>query len=171
MLVQFSTAVLPGRCGHGTSQVKDMLHVPSGCSFAHKHLKMMTHASQFYKDNWKTLNLHIPFQNKRRNALFGDRIGYILQYPNIAFSKITALRLSPQAQEETHPILQLGCESTVTVDGNIEKWLNDMEGYTYHLPQDLKVLSPRLLILDETIDEICVICKQEGEIYCHRKAH
>eukprot|EP00957_Ditylum_brightwellii_P035863 2717978-Ditylum_brightwellii.AAC.1 len=36
-----------------TGQVKDMLHVPSSRSFAHKLLKMITHASQYYKDNWK----------------------------------------------------------------------------------------------------------------------
>ena len=32
-------------------------------------------------------------------------------------------------------------------------------------------MSAWLLIHDQTIDEICVIHKQEGEIYCHKKAH
>eukprot|EP00957_Ditylum_brightwellii_P023720 1789762-Ditylum_brightwellii.AAC.1 len=51
------------------------------------------------------------------------------------------------------------CLGLVTIDHTIEKWLNDMEGYIYHLPQERKVLSPQLLIADETIDAICVVHK------------
>ena len=66
---------------------------------------------------------------------------------------------------------RLGCETTMMLDNNIDRWLFDVQSFIQSLPNQLQTITSSCLHIDTSIEEVNTIIERNDEMYCHRKAH